>query len=173
MRDGCCICFKTNWTLTINNLKCESYSWTSNFLKGICFGVHFHYVVIETKLSWKARSMREPALFRWHFGGLPFMGNVCKSLRPGNHPFFKKKTTTKKLSLFSSLDLGINSCFTTLIDIFFFPLNQLNNSIILILIFLIGPDVGFALCNWPILLWMQASVECTMITNYWKWESYK
>lgn len=47
------------------------------------------------------------------------MGNVCKSLRPGNHPFFKKNKTTTKLSLFSSLDLGINSCFTTLIDIFF------------------------------------------------------
>lgn len=157
MRDGCCICFKTKWTLTINNLKCESYSWRSNFLKGICFGVHFHYVVIETKLSWKARSMREPALFRWHFGGLPFMEDVCKSLRPGNHPF--KNHWHFQAGLIFTLMYALIYMY-----IFIFIIIPLTNSVFNRLrAFFFLPK-----CNWSILLWMRASIKFTMATNYCK-----
>lgn len=91
MRDGCCTCFNTKWTLTINNLKCESYFWISNFFKGSGFWSAFSLCCYWDQIELESKVDEVASIVQVTFWRAGFHWKFCKTSRPGNHLFQKEK----------------------------------------------------------------------------------
>lgn len=99
MRDGCCICLKTKWTLTINNLKCESYSWRSNFFKRDLFWSAFSLCCDWDQIELESKVDEGASIVQVTFWRAAFHGGCLQDSKTGK--------SLKKKSLFSSFRFNI------------------------------------------------------------------